>query len=88
MKSKDEALKKFVDWQNLVENQVGRRVKALRSDNGLEFCSSMFDKYCAETGIERHKTSPYSPQQNGIAERMNRTLLEKVKSMIDHSFVI
>jgi len=54
----------------------------LRTDNGGEFCSTEFDKYCKELGIERHKTTPYTPQQNGVTERMNRTLMEKARSML------
>ncbi|KAL0458605.1 UNVERIFIED_CONTAM: Retrovirus-related Pol polyprotein from transposon TNT 1-94 [Sesamum latifolium] len=66
----------------LVENQTGKRVKALRTDNGLEFCNKQFSDLCDDFGIKRHNTTPYTPQQNGVAERMNRTLLNKVHCLL------
>jgi transposase InsO family protein len=70
-----------------VENQSGNRghVKILRSDNGGEYTSNNFVKYCAEKGISHEFTSPYSPEQNGVAERLNRTIMESVRSMIYHA---
>lgn len=65
-----------------VENQSGRKIKKLRTDNGLEFCSNEFDGSCKNMGIGRHKTVPKTPQQNGVAERMNRTILERVRCML------
>ncbi|KAL2533326.1 Integrase catalytic domain-containing protein [Abeliophyllum distichum] len=56
-------------------------INALRN-NGLEFCNKAFDDFCNQSGIKRHKTVPYSPQQNGVTERMNRTLLERVRCML------
>ncbi|KAD3338048.1 hypothetical protein E3N88_33569 [Mikania micrantha] len=66
----------------LVENQTGRKIKKIRSDNGLEFCSGLFNQFCRENGISRHLTVPGTPQQNGLVERMNRTLLDKVRCML------
>ena len=54
----------------------------MRTDNGLEFCNIEFDNFCKENGIMRHRTVKHTPQQNGVAERMNRTLLEKVRCML------
>lgn len=65
----------------MVENQIGRKIECLRTDNGGEFCSAEFDRFCKHHGIERHKTTPYTPQQNGVAERMNRTLMVRATSM-------
>ncbi|KAL0330392.1 UNVERIFIED_CONTAM: Retrovirus-related Pol polyprotein from transposon TNT 1-94 [Sesamum radiatum] len=48
----------------------------------LEFCNQQFTDFCNEFGIKRHKTTPYTPQQNGVAERMNRTLLNKVRCLL------
>ncbi|CAB80825.1 putative polyprotein [Arabidopsis thaliana] len=73
----DETFDKFCEWKELVENQVNKKIKVLRTDNGLEFCNLKFDEYCKKNGIERHRTCTYTPQQNGVAERMNRTLMEK-----------
>lgn len=65
-----------------MENQVGRKVKRLRIDNGLKFYSSEFEEFCKKHDIMRHKTMRHTPQQNGLAKRMNRTLIEKVKCML------
>ncbi|GJU90611.1 retrovirus-related pol polyprotein from transposon TNT 1-94, partial [Tanacetum coccineum] len=78
---KFEAFGKFKEWKQLVENQTGRTVKKLRTDNGLEFCNREFEQLCIENGIARHLTITGTPQQNGIAERMNRTLMDKVRSI-------
>ena len=65
----------------MIEKQTGRQVKHLRTDNGLEFCSNEFNTLCRTEGIVRHYTVRHNPQQNGVAERMNRTLMEKVRCM-------
>nr|GEY72445.1 retrovirus-related Pol polyprotein from transposon TNT 1-94 [Tanacetum cinerariifolium] len=57
----------------LVENQTGRTVKKLRTDNGLEFCNQEFDQLCIESGIARHLTVVETPQQNGVAEQATCT---------------
>ncbi|CAL9231848.1 unnamed protein product, partial [Arabidopsis halleri] len=85
LRTKDEAFEKFVSWISLVENQSGNRVKTLRTDNGLEFCNRLFDGFCEEKRIRRHRTCAYTPQQNGVAERMNRKTMEKVRSMLSDS---
>ncbi|CAA7036371.1 unnamed protein product [Microthlaspi erraticum] len=82
LKTKDEAYSKFVEWLAFVENQSGKKLKALRTNNGLEYCNKTFDDFCRAKGIMRHKTCPYTPQQNGVAERLNRTILEKVRSLL------
>ena len=82
LKSKDQVFDKFKEWKMLVENQTGKKLKKLRTDNGLEFCNQRFEKYCAEEGVMRHRTVRLTPQQNGLAERMNRTLMERVRCML------
>jgi hypothetical protein len=69
----------------MIEKQSGKEVKYLRTDNGLEFCSEEFNAYCRKNGITRHRTVAHTPQQNGVAERMNRTILEKVRCMLSNS---
>lgn len=66
----------------MVENQLDRKPKTLRTNNGLEFCSAEFDNFCNQKGIVKHKTVKYTPQQNGVVERMNRTLMNKVRCML------
>ncbi|KAL2251745.1 UNVERIFIED_CONTAM: Retrovirus-related Pol polyprotein from transposon TNT 1-94 [Sesamum indicum] len=82
MKHKSEVFEKFEKWKILVENQTGKKLKSLRTDNGLEFCNQSFSEMCEKHGIKRHKTNPYTPQQNGVAERMNRTLLDKARCLL------
>jgi transposase InsO family protein len=52
------------------------------TDNGREFCGNEFEELCKTCGITRQKTTPYTPQQNGVAERMNMTLMEKARCML------
>ena len=59
-----------------------KRLKVLRSDNGGEYLSSEFRDYLSREGIRYELTIPKTPQQNGVAERMNRTLVESVRSML------
>ena len=60
-------------------------MKKLRTDNGLEFLSNDFNSFCQKEGIATHRTVRYTPQQNGLAERMNRTILERVRCMLSSS---
>nr|GEV88633.1 retrotransposon protein, putative, Ty1-copia subclass [Tanacetum cinerariifolium] len=80
---KHEAFEKFKKWKQLVENQIGRMVKKLRMDNGLELGNREFKQLCIESGISRHLIVVETPQQNGLAERMNRTLMDKKKTPME-----
>ena len=82
LKEKSEAFSMFKEWCIIVEREKGCVVKCLRTDNGLEFLSKEFEKFCHEKGIKRHRTVPLNPQQNGVAERANRTIMERVRSML------
>ncbi|GJV62109.1 retrovirus-related pol polyprotein from transposon TNT 1-94 [Tanacetum coccineum] len=84
LKSKDKAIDKFVLYKTEVENQLGRKIKVVRSDRGGEYVSPFAD-LCAKHGIRHEFTAPYSPQQNGIVERKNRTLKEMVNAMLINS---
>ena len=81
LRSKDGALEKFMHYKNEVENQLGREIKAIRSDRGGEYVAP-FNRFCQEHGIIHQTSAPYTPQQNGIAERKNRTLKEMMNSML------
>jgi len=72
----------FKRFKVLVEMASGRQIKAVRSDRGGEYTSTAFMEFCEEKGIRRFLTAPYSPQQNGIAERKNRTIMDMVRSML------
>ncbi|RVW48803.1 Retrovirus-related Pol polyprotein from transposon TNT 1-94 [Vitis vinifera] len=69
----------------MVETETGLKVKCLRSDNGGEYIDGRFSEYCAAQGISMEKTIPGTSQQNGVAERMNRTLNERARSMRLHA---
>ncbi|KAG9458307.1 hypothetical protein H6P81_002815 [Aristolochia fimbriata] len=84
---KSEALDKFKEFKVEVENQLGRTIKILKSDRGGEYTSDLFDEFCKANGICHQFTLPYTPQQNGVAERRNRTLLEMVRCMLNHSML-
>eukprot|EP00253_Pinus_taeda_P014688 PITA_14688 len=58
------------------------KIKVLRIDNGGEFCSKDFEEFYKKCGIARQKTTPYKPQQNGVAKRMSKTLMERERSML------
>ena len=68
-----------------MENQIEKKIKRLRTDNGLEFYSTEFNQFCKDAGIARHHTIRYTPQQNGVAERMNQTLLERARCMLSNA---
>ena len=63
-----------VEWKAMVEKLTGRKLKVLRSDNGGEYTSEEFSKFLKSEGISHELTVPKSPEQNGVAERLNRTL--------------
>ena len=85
LKHKNDVFLTFKQWKVLIEKQTGRHVKRLRTDNGLEFCGGEFNEFCKNEGIARHRTVRMTPQQNGVAERMNRTLLERARCMISNA---
>ena len=87
LKQKSDALGKFKIFKERVEQEAKARIQTLRTDRGGEFVSSDFDIYCEESGIRRHLTAPYSPQQNGVVERRNMTLLEMTRSCLKHMSV-
>ncbi|XXG54031.1 hypothetical protein AAC387_Pa03g2009 [Persea americana] len=81
LRSKDEALKMFKHYKNEVENQLDKKIKVIRSDRGGEY-KSPFGEFCSQHGIIHQTTALYSPQQNGVAERKNRTLKEMMNAML------
>ncbi|GBN39235.1 Retrovirus-related Pol polyprotein from transposon TNT 1-94 [Araneus ventricosus] len=76
LKNKSEAWEKFKEVKNLLERQSGCKVKFLQPDRGGEYIGEKFDDYLKELGIQRRLTVKNTPEQNGIAERKNRTLLD------------
>ena len=82
LKEKSEAFEKFKEFKSLVEKEVNSKIGTLRTDRGGEFTSKEFHEFCNKSGIKRHLTAPYTPQQNGVVERRNRTLMEMTRSML------
>lgn len=82
MKEKGEASKFIAEHVAAVERKFGKGPAWMRFDNGKELVNSTTKSLCATKGIEIHTTAPYSPSQNGVAERLNRTLLELVRAMM------
>ena len=74
LKHKSEVFCLFKVFKALVENQSRRKLKVLRSDNGGEYVKFEFINYCADVGIQMQHYIPYTPQQNGVAERKNISL--------------
>ena len=79
---KDEVFSKFKEFKALIENHTEKKIKTFRSDNGGEFTSNEFKELCKDLGIKRELSTPYSPQQNGVAERKNRTIMEAARAML------
>ena len=95
LKNKSEVLSKFQEYESMVTNLVSKiqtclyqryklvsKIQTLRSDNGGEYTSKEFAKFCASKGIVHQFTNPYTPEQNGVSERLNRTLIESGKSVL------
>jgi len=83
LKYKSEVFENFKRFKALVEKQSGCSILALRSDRGGEFTSNEFATFCEKNGIHRELTAPYTPEQNGVAERKNRTVVEMAQSMMN-----
>lgn len=82
LKSKSETFNAFKKFHAFVTTQKSTKLKCLRSDNGGEYVSAEFQRFCDENGIKRELTAPYNPSSNGVAERYNRTLCERVRCML------
>ena len=82
MKNKDEVFSKFKEFKALIENHSEKKIKTFRSYNGGEFTSNEFKELCKESGVKRELSTPYNLQQNGTAERNNRTIMEAARAML------
>jgi transposase InsO family protein len=85
IKKKDEAVSKFLQYKAWSENATGKKIKRFRSDGGGEYQSKAFDDLLAQHGIERQVSPAHTPEHNGLAERVNRTLVEAVRSTLHES---
>ena len=75
MQKKDQTFLKFCEFKALAEKESGMKVKALWTDNDGEYVSWKFKDFCALEGIKRELTTPHNPQQNGVAERKNISIV-------------
>ncbi|KAM2961184.1 hypothetical protein FF1_030791 [Malus domestica] len=82
LRHKSEVLNVFKRFKATVELQSGYKLKKLRSDRGGEYTSMEFNRFVEDVGLERQLTTPYTPQQNGVAERKNRTIVEMAKCLM------
>ena len=85
MRHKSESFQKFKEFQNEVQNQLGKTIKILRSDRGGEYLSQEFGDHLKQCGIAPQWTPPGTPQWNGVSERRNQTLLDMVRSMMSQA---
>ena len=82
MKQKLEVAEVFLKFKIWIGNQSSCKIQVIRSDNGTEYTSQKFNSFCEEVGIEHQLIVPYSPQQNGVSERKNRTIMEKTRCLL------
>eukprot|EP00253_Pinus_taeda_P028506 PITA_28506 len=82
LKLKSEVFDTFLAFKAFVEKPSGHQILKLRTDNGGEYVKNTFINFCTENGIQMQHTVPYTPQQNGVAERKNRTLKEMANCML------
>jgi len=78
LQSKSQTLDTFIEFQNQIENETGKRIQFLRTDGGSEYLNHAFHDHLRAKGIKKQTTCPSSPQQNAISERINRTLTDMI----------
>ncbi|GJV91511.1 putative ribonuclease H-like domain-containing protein [Tanacetum coccineum] len=87
LRTKDETSGILKDFIRQIENQLNQKVKTIRCDNGTKFKNMDFIEFCGSKGIKREYSNARTPQQNGVAERKNRTLIEAARTMLADSFL-
>ncbi|GKA14476.1 putative ribonuclease H-like domain-containing protein [Tanacetum coccineum] len=87
LRTKDETSGILKDFIRQIENQLNQKVKTIRCDNGTEFKNRDFIEFCGSKGIKREYSNARTPQQNGVAERKNMTLIEAARTMLADSFL-
>ena len=80
-----DSFKKFKEYRTEVKKQLGKPIKAIWSDQGGEYLSNEFIDHLVYNGIMSQLSAPRTPQQNGVAERRNHTLLDMTRSMMSYS---
>mgnify|MGYP003663328471 CR=1 FL=1 len=87
LKRKSDAFTEFKNWLAIAERGSGKKLKVFHTDNGGEYLSNGFNAFLRDNGIDHHLTVPYTPQNNARAERVNRTLIEAVRAIINKANV-
>lgn len=82
LKNKSETFTKFKEFKIMIEKRTDKFIKTFRTDNGGEFCSGEIEHFLTISGIVHQYKAPYTPQQNGKAERINRTIIEKARCLM------
>jgi transposase InsO family protein len=83
LKSKKETYKRFTDFAKQAERKHELTIKAIRTDNGSEFKNHAMEDFTNEEGVNHKYSAPYTPQQNGVVERKNRSIIEMARTMLD-----
>ena len=83
LNDKSQVQKIFRNFARKAQNQFDVKIKKVRSDNGTEFKNANVDTFLDEEGISHEFSATYTPQQNGVVERKNRTLIEMARTMLD-----
>ncbi|UYV76897.1 hypothetical protein LAZ67_14002326 [Cordylochernes scorpioides] len=82
LKGKDEAYEKIKDYVISAHTEFGKNIQTIRTDNGREYVNRQVEDFLNQSGIKHQLTVPYSPAQNGVAERKNRSLMEMTRCML------
>lgn len=85
LKSKEECFERFKEFKALVETQLEHKIKAFRLDNDGNFTSKVFKRFLKDHDIEKQTSTPYRPEQDGLVERVNRTIVEMTRNMLLYS---
>nr|GEU71947.1 retrovirus-related Pol polyprotein from transposon TNT 1-94 [Tanacetum cinerariifolium] len=85
LRKKSQAPEMIMSFVRIVDNQINVKVKQIKTDNGTEFRNHELEIFCNEKGISQNFSSPYTLEQNGVAERKNKTLIEAARTMLNGS---
>ena len=85
LKHESDVFELFKKWLAQVENELGWKLKCLKSDNGTKYCDGRLEGFCTSRGIRRVKTVLENPHQNGVTKCMNRTILKRAQSIRIHA---
>ena len=82
LRKKDETAGTLITFAKAIQLKINCKIISIRSDHGTEFENSIFEGFCAENGISHNFSAPRTPQQNGVVERKNRTLVDIARTML------